>query len=462
MEKKFGEISSNNIRIPVQLQANGKNTIEIETEVDYSESRKTAEPITNVASAELYGQNIATTESINHIIEADEQEDSDPNTTDPNTTDPNTTDPNTTDPNGNNGDNGNGENNSNTVENNDIASGNRTIMGVAWYDENANGKKEQGEQLLSGIKVKLLNAKTNNLVKDEKDKTLEATTNENGLYVLDKIANGEYIVIFEYNNAQYALTKYRVEGLSEAENSNALLNQLSIENQTKEVASTDILTVNNQNISNINIGLMKLQKFDLELNKTVNKVLVQNASGTTVREYQDADLAKIEIPGKELNGSTVIIEYKISVSNIGEVEGYARKIADYVPADLRFSSELNKDWYQVGNTLYTEKLANEKIKAGETKTITLTLTKTMTENNTGSVPNIAEIVSYYNELGLKDINSTPGNRAKAENDYSQADTIISVKTGEIVYTGFIIAGIVALGIVAVIIAIKKKNTIDEI
>ncbi len=439
---------SNEIEIPIQLNANGKKTIVIETTVDYSEARETAEPITNVATAELYGKSIATTTSINHIIEANKQE---------------TSDPNLSDPNGNNGNGGNsGNNGNNNVENNDVASGNKTIMGTAWYDENANGKKEQGEQLLSNIKVKLLNVETNNLVKDNKGKTLETVTNENGIYVLDKIANGKYIIIFEYNNTQYALTKYKAEGISEAENSNVLLNQLVIENETKEVASTDILTINDQNISNVNIGLIKLQKFDLELTKTVNKVLVQNASGTTVREYQDADLAKIEIPGKDLNGSTVIIEYKISVANKGEVEGYVRKIADYVPADLRFSSELNKDWYQVGNTLYTEKLANEKIKAGETKTITLTLTKTMTENNTGSVPNIAEIVEYYNELGLKDINSTPGNRAKTENDYSQADTIISVKTGEIVYTGLIIAGVVALGIVAVVIAIKKKNTIDEI
>ncbi len=436
---------SNEVEATLTLAPNGTNIIEIETVVDYSQARSTAEPITNVASAELFGKNIATTASINHIIEADNEETSDP--TNPN----NPSNPN--DPNGN------GNNN---VDDNNIAKGNKTIMGTAWYDENANGKKEQGEKLLNNIKVKLLNVKTNNLVKNQKGQILEATTNENGIYVLDKIANGEYIVIFEYDNVQYALTKYKVEGVGEAENSDALSNKLLIENETKEVASTDILTLNNQNISNINIGLIKLQKFDLQLNKSVSRILIQNASGTAVREYQDASLAKVEVPGKDLNGSTVIIEYKISVTNKGEIEGYAKKIADYIPSDLKFSSELNKDWYQTGNTLYTDKLANEKIKAGETKTVVLTLTKAMTENNTGSVPNIAEIAEAYNELGIKDINSTPGNREKTENDYSSAETIISVKTGEeVVYTGLVITIIIALGIVAVVIAIKKKNTISE-
>ena len=82
----------------------------------------------------------------------------------------------------------------------------------------------------------------------------------------------------------------------------------------------------------------------------------------------------------------------------------------------------------------------------------------MTENNTGSIANIAEIVEDYNELGIKDSNSTPGNRIKTENDYSIAEAIISVKTGGMVYAiGAVIATIVILGIVTIVIVIKKKN-----
>lgn len=166
---------------------------------------------------------------------------------------------------------------------------------MAWYDENANGQKDQDEKALSNIKVRLLNTQTNNLVKEENGKVLEVTTNENGIYVLDKIGNGKYIAIFDYDNSHYALTKYKVDKVAETENSNAILNELLIENERKQVASTDILEVQDNNISNINIGLIKLQNFDLKLDKYVSKILIQNANGTTVREYDNATMAKSRI-----------------------------------------------------------------------------------------------------------------------------------------------------------------------
>ena len=56
---------------------------------------------------------------------------------------------------------------------------------------------------------------------------------------------------------------------------------------------------------------------------------------------------------------------------------------------------MNKDWYEQGGKLYNSSLANEKIAPGETKTLTLVLTKQMTENNTGTVNNLAEIAESY-------------------------------------------------------------------
>ena len=87
-----------------------------------------------------------------------------------------------------------------------------------------------------------------------------------------------------------------------------------------------------------------------------------------------------------------------------------------MPSDLKFSSELNKDWYQTGTDLYNTSLANEKITAGQSKSVKLTLTKAMTENNTGLINNTAEIAESYNELGIADSKSTPGNRVKGESD----------------------------------------------
>ena len=335
------------------------------------------------------------------------------------------------------------------------------IAGVAWLDSNNNGVKDSGESLLADIKVKLLNTETNEIVKDNNGNEMTATTNSEGIYVLNNVVNGKYIALFEYDTTKYGLTTYQVSGASENVNSNAVMNTVSVNHNTTEVASTDILTVNNTDISNINIGLIELKNFDLKLEKHIQKVLIQNASGSTVRQYDNVDMAKVELDAKKINGSTVLIEYNITVSNVGEVDGYVKKVVDYMPSDLKFSSELNKDWYQTNGQLYNASLANTKISAGQSKTITLTLTKSMTENNTGLTMNVAEIAEDYNELGIKDSNSTPGNKAEGENDMSSAEVLISIRTGGILYISMAII-VLAIGSVTAFIIIKKRKQNKEI
>ena len=133
-----------------------------------------------------------------------------------------------------------------------------------------------------------------------------------------------------------------------------------------------------------------------------------------------------------------------------------------MPSDLKFSSELNKDWYQTSDGLYNTSLANDKIAPGESKEVTLTLTKDMTENNLGLINNTAEIEEAYNELGLADSNSTPGNRVNGENDYGSADLILGVRTGGGIYIGITIAIVAVLGIVGFIIIRKKSKDKSEI
>lgn len=429
----------NDIELRIDMSANAEMTIKIQTVVNYSEGRVEAEPISNSAYIELLAEKVAQTSEINHIIEANDSGD-----------------------NGNN----NGDNNGNNGEDNqngDIANGKMLVTGVAWFDENANGQKDDNEKLLPGIKVKLYNAETNNTVKDKDGKVLEATTNDKGVYILNNIPKGKYIVMFDYNTSEYSLTKYRVSGVGQDKNSSAMMKELTIEGNKQNVASTDIIEVSDKNIQDINIGLIKLQNFDLKLEKFVSKIIVQDSTGTTVKEYGDATLAKAELDRKKINGATVLVEYKIRVSNVGEVDGYVRKIADYMPNDLKFSSELNKDWYQTSEGLYNSSLANEKITVGESKEITLTLTKSMTENNVGRINNSAEIAEAYNDLGLADSNSTPGNKAQEENDYGSADIILSIKTGGMTYVG-ITAGIVILlaAVAFVIIKINKNKKEEEI
>ena len=437
------ETYNNVVEILTDVPENGETTITIETVIDYSEARTEAETITNRAVVLQYGDEIATTSEISHIIEADVENDDNGSGT------------------GNN--NNNNQDEENPGEAGNVANGQYMISGLAWFDENGNGRKDDNETTLPNITVRLLNVETNQLVTSSSGDTLEVRTDENGRYVIDNINNGQYIVIFDYDDGQYSLTTYKAEGISDAENSDVRISELLIGNQRQQVAATDIINLQNQNISDISIGLVELQNFDLKLDKYVSRILVQNSAGTTIREYNNTTSAKLELDAKQIEGTNVIIEYNITVTNVGEAAGYVRRIADYKPTDLQFSSELNKDWYETDGTLYTTILGNEIINPGESKTVQLTLTKTMTEENLGLIQNRAEISIDYNDWGLEDINSTPGNNENGENDIGAAEVIISIRTGAGVYIsiGAIIAIIIASGVIAGIIVKTKNKKIED-
>ena len=76
--------------------------------------------------------------------------------------------------------------------------------------------------------------------------------------------------------------------------------------------------------------------------------------------------------------------------------------------------------------------------------------------------NNAEIYGAYNDLGLEDSNSTPGNQVSGENDIGSADVIVSVRTGGVIYMtiGVILAIIVLAGIATGII-VKRRNAKEE-
>lgn len=440
--------SSNKVQISLYMSENEEKVVKIQTRVKSMEMTTKPESISNKATLFYAGKELEKTNELIHIIQPEQELDDVQDDE--------------------NGENQNNNSTSNNIEDNNFANGTKMISGNAWYDTNADGKKDTNEQPLSGIKVNLLNAETNQLVKDTSGKTLEATTDGSGTYLFSNIGDGKYIAVFYYDTVAYSLTKYKVVGVDETINSDVMLNDIQINGTNQKLASTDIIQVENNNIANINIGLIKLQNFDLKLDKYVSKILIQNSAGTAATQYNDSKMAKAEIHSKQINGSTVLIEYKIRVTNVGEVEGYVKKIADYIPSDLKFNSELNKDWYQSGSDLYNTSLANEKISAGESKEVTLTLVKSMTEDNTGLVNNTAEIAETYNELGIEDSNSKPGNKTQGENDMSSADVIISVSTGEIIFytTLFTIIAIAMLTIITVLVIKntrkKQKNILDKI
>lgn len=422
----------------------------IEVIVNYILKNEEVKEITNIASLDVGTVEVQKVE-VMHILEPEGDEPITPD--DPN----NPEDPD----NPNNPDDPNDPNNPENPEdpNNPSVQETKIISGRAWLDINQDGELDQEETLLEGINVKLLDTNTNTFVKDEDGNEITAITNESGFYSLNRVPQGEYIVIFEYDTSKYILTDYNKEGVQDALTSKVINKEITIDGKTNQVAATDIIVIENSNIANINIGLKEAKIFDLKLDKYVSKIIVQNSSGTQTQEYTNETLVKTEIDSKLLNSSTVIVEYTIRVTNEGEVEGYARSIVDYLSSEYKFSSELNSDWYQSGQKLYNTSLQDVKLLPGESRDIKLTVTKQMTVNNTGLINNKAEIAESYNEQGLEDIDSTPGNNL-TEDDLGSADVLISIKTGQVIGTVLIIITIVAiLGVVAIIITkkvLKKK------
>lgn len=349
----------------------------------------------------------------------------------------------------------NNENNNDGDSNTDGTIKYRIISGVAWIDENENGQKDSNEKTIEGVKVKLLDVEKNEFVKDSNGNILIETTTSTGFYSFSKVEKGQYLVIFEYDNTQYGLTEFEKEGVANEVNSNVINKTIDINGEQRKIAATEIINVDSNNISNINIGLIVAKRYDLQLDKFISKVTVQN-NKTVTNTYNEATLVKQEIDAKQVNNTMAIVEYTIRVTNKGDVTAYVKKIADYLSVDYKFNSELNKDWYQSGSDVYCTSLANEKLEPGQSKEVKLTVIKEIKENNTGLVNNTAEIVNSYNELGLTDINSSEGNKVKGENDMGSADLIISIKTGQIIMTiSLIISTIVILGIA--VFLIRKIN-----
>ena len=326
------------------------------------------------------------------------------------------------------------------------------ISGRAWVDANKDGELQDDEQGMPGIRVTLLNVDTNQLVTNSNGSIKVVTTGSDGRYTLTGLQEGTYIVLFEYDTNAYSLTTYKKAGVSDGRNSDVVSKTIDIGSGEKIYGVTDNITISDGSIANIDIGLMVAAKFDLRLDKYITRVVEQNSKGTNVYTYDNEDLARVDIDWKTINGATLVVEYTIRISNVGELQGYVRNIADYIPEGFEFNAELNKDWYEQGGVLYNQSLTNSSIAPGDYTEVTLTLTKPLSENTVGTIySNSAEILETYNERETDDV--TPNNNK------DNADLILSISTGRAVtYIGLTIA---VVAILAVGIILIKKKVLDK-
>ena len=325
------------------------------------------------------------------------------------------------------------------------------ITGTAWLDSNQNGARDESENGIANIPVLLLDKATNNVVTDSyTNEPLQATTSSDGKYEFDNLSNGEYLVVFVYDSSNFSLTEYQKDGVGERFNSDAIDVNLTLNGERKIAGITDTITINGDNVRDIDIGLYTANKFDLRLDKYIDKIsLTTPTIGTRVDEYNNSELAKVEVLGQNLGKSSAVVEYKIVVTNEGSVPGYVNKIVDYVPSDVDFSTDLNPNWYLSDNgNIYNSSLADQMINPGESKEVTLVVSVKITEDLLGTITNNAEIYESYNDLGLQDIDSAIANKMETEDDMGKADVIFSLVTGKVVmYTSiaFVVIALIGFG-----------------
>ena len=339
-----------------------------------------------------------------------------------------------------------------------IVDGTFKISGRVWFDENNNGQQDVSEKAIGNLEVMLYDANTQAIAKDSKGNEVRLTTGADGKYTFTNLYKGKYNVIVKYNIEEYAPGPYKADKVAETDNNDFVQAKLNGE----EVAGCDTIILKETNVYNIDLGLSLRNTFDLRLDKRVSRVTILKVGNNnpTIYDYDNVELAKVELPNSNIEDITVIIEYKILVTNQGHVPGYAKSVVDYLPKGMGFSGEDNRDWYLANGNVYTTSLANTVINPGETKELKLVLTRQMTNENTGIVRNTAEIASSYNELGIEDINSKAANKMDGENDMSSGAVVLAVATGRaaMAITGITLA---ILALAAIAVFETKKNVINK-
>ena len=231
-------------------------------------------------------------------------------------------------------------------------------------------------------------------------------------------------------------------------------------NDANDIDST--ANVWNEGEDDQDIEKIIVKYFDLALKKWVSKaIIVDNGKERVVEtgytELTNPDpVVKVDLKKSKIENVLVKFEYKIFVTNEGEVAGYANEIEDYIPEGLKFVQEDNRNWEQVNGRVVTHELENTLLQPGESASVTITLTWINKSNNLGLKTNVAEITSDLDnkKRDVTDIDSTPGNNVPGEDDIDDAPVMLTVKTGEVnMITGLAIAVITILS--AGIIGIKK-------
>lgn len=322
------------------------------------------------------------------------------------------------------------------------------IFTIRIYNESENAAtiKDIFDEIPQGLEY--INNELNNqngwkLYKINSSGDLEETTNINEAeYIKTSILNNTELK--EFNKQTMLSPEYKELKIALKVKENKLNNGRIATNKVK--LQDDSCDANKEN--NTDECSVYVKKFDLNIEKNIINVTVENNEGQKIiNKKSNEEILKIDIPKKEIENTKLKIKYEIKVTNIGEINGYATEITDYLPEGFEAISTQTTQWVVNGNEVKTNSLNKNLLQPGESKSIFIECTYKVNKENIGSKINSVKITEYENDSDSKDI---------TEDNEDKEEIIITIKTGftAICFTTIIVALLISI---AVIILLKRKN-----
>lgn len=322
------------------------------------------------------------------------------------------------------------------------------IFTIRIYNESENAAtiKDIFNEIPQGLEY--INNELNNqngwkLYKINSSGNLEETTNiSEAEYIKTSILNNTELKGF--NKQTMISPEYKELKIALKVKENKLNNGRIATNKVK--LQDDSCDANKEN--NTDECSVYVKKFDLNIEKNIINVTVENNEGQKIiNKKSNEEILKIDIPKKEIENTKLKIKYEIKVTNIGEINGYATEITDYLPEGFEAISTQTTQWVVNGNEAKTNSLNKNLLQPGESKSIFIECTYKVNKENIGSKINSVKITEYENDSDSKDI---------TEDNEDKEEIIITIKTGftAICFTTIIVALLISI---AVIIILKRKN-----
>ena len=272
---------------------------------------------------------------------------------------------------------------------------------------------------------------------------LEETTNSSeAKYIKTSILNNTELKGFDKQTM--SLPEYKELKIALKVNENTLNNERIATNRVK--LQDDLFDVNKEN--NSDECSVYVKRFDLKIEKNIVNVIVENNEGQKIiNKKSDKEILKVDIPKKEIENTKLKIKYEIKVTNIGEINGYATEITDYLPEGFEVMSTQTTQWVVDGNKVKTNSLNRNLLQPGESKSVFIECTYKVNKENIGSKINSVKITEYENNSDSKDI---------TEDNEDNEEMVITVKTGVATICFIIIIGILLISIIVTLILKKRK------